>query len=156
MLTNSWKIGPRLKRKRSHHSCASLKDNSEPASRVLVVGGWDEEDINSTEILDIGRMSFVEGPDLPTPVESPAVVVSNSSVYIIGGYSKTKRLAGTQLSTIYFSSSDFEGWQLIGKISKKRSLFTAFELPADFFHSCDPSTVCQYLYYFIIQHSFKN
>ena len=52
-------------------------------------------------VLDIGRMSFVEGPDLPTPVESPAVVVSNSSVYIIGGYSKTKRLAGTQLSTIY-------------------------------------------------------
>ena len=141
-MTNSWKIGPILKRKRSHHSCASIKDNQEHVTKVLVVGGWDDGDLNSTEILDVEKMKFVYGPDLPIAIESPSVVVSksgisSSSLYIIGGYSKTKRLAGTQLSTIYFSSSDFESWRLIGHISKKRSLFTAFAFPSNVFNYCD-------------------
>jgi hypothetical protein len=131
-----------LKRKRSHHACASIKDNNDQVTKVLVVGGWDDVDLNSTEILDLDRMKFVDGPDLPTAIESPSVVVgkpgiSSSSVYIIGGYSKTNKLAGTQLSTIYFSSSDFEGWKLIGHTSRKRTLFTAFALPSNSFPNCD-------------------
>ena len=128
-----------MKRKRSHHACAAIKDNNDQVTKVLVVGGWDDIDLNSTEILDLDRMKFVYGPDLPTAIESSSVVVAkgSSSIYIIGGYSKTNKLAGTQLSTIYSSSSDFEGWQLIGHISRKRTLFTAFELPMNFFPNCD-------------------
>ena len=131
-----------MKRKRSHHACASIKDNNDQVTKVLVVGGWDDVDLNSTELLDLDSMKFVYGPDLPTAIESPSVVVSkseisSSSVYIIGGYSKTNKLAGTQLSTIYYSSSDFEGWQLIGHTSRKRTLFTAVALPSNFFPYCD-------------------
>jgi len=125
------KEGPSLNTARVDHGCARLRDGS-----IIVVGGWKNDFLKSTEILEVGDHEWKNSPDLKEAVYYNEVVKSNKKHYIaysIGGRTKGGKLS----STIYGLNVDRNEWQLLGNLNQPRHSGSAVNVPSNLIPWCD-------------------
>ena len=113
-LTNQkWSDGPELKFVRLGHSCALIPTNSQSSGySVIVVGGYNGNDMSSVEILDEGSNEWCQGPELPQTICCSAIVEHPlGGVALIGGRANYSN----NIDTIYQLShaGDDAKWELM-------------------------------------------
>ena len=103
-----------------------------------MAGGRDYGDteyyMKSVEILDIEKMTWQRGQDLPNGIFGAALVPSNDKnmAYLLGGYS-----SDWYLDSIYTLKAGLEGdWEIVGYIQQKRDYLAAVTLTPNFFPEC--------------------
>merc|ERR1719253_34892 len=77
------------------------------AGHVLVVGGYnDSGQLDTTEVLDIGAMTFASGPKMGVCRRGCAAVTLDGRILVIGGYNGQQQLETTEVldtTTMKFS-----------------------------------------------------
>ena len=130
--TNSlqWIAGPELKFGRRSHRCARIPSNKHSSEySIIVVGGFNNNEMSSVEILDEGSNEWRRGPELPFPICCSALVEHPlGGVVLIGGRAKYDN----KLNTIYHlqHAGDDAQWELMPqRLQQARCFHTAFLVP---------------------------
>ena len=125
---NTWEKGPDLNSRRENHACGKiLKDKMSNEFTVIVAGGFNEEYMDSVEVLDMESMSWTTGPSLTVGTYFASMVeIPSGGVLLVGGSS----LTFNYLNTIHMLEHAEDSWQeLDQKLETGRKEFTAFLIP---------------------------
>ena len=85
-----WSRGPKMNHPRGYHGCTKIYDHSKQTDIFVVVGGSTGQDyvnLKSVEFLDASLTEWIEGPELPIPLEGFNLLSDEGGVYAFGGYS---------------------------------------------------------------------
>ena len=114
----------------SHCSCVIQLDD-ESTECIIIIGGntIEEEDSNTTEILDLKVKKWVQGPALPLGARYTTCVTlpqtSNFSCVVFGSGSSQE----SSSTSVYGLDKRVMEWKLLGKISSSRCVRNALPLP---------------------------
>ena len=99
-------------------NCSAVASHRE---RVVIVGGWNNDAGDKRALLlDMtDNTEVTQLPDLPEPLSSTGVVLSDNDVYVFGGYNNKSR----ELSSVYHLSLGSDAWQI------KKSMSHAVQCP---------------------------
>ena len=134
-------MGPPLLTPRCRHSSCTIQSDDGSRKCIIIIGGWTEKVkfSKSTEILYLAEQKWVQGPELPGGIRSPACIplppTSNFACVVVGGYTfnNTSRTSwvdtwltpGGQnevtLPNVYGLDKNLMKWTLLGKIKTSRT-----------------------------------
>ena len=113
----------------NHCSCIIQSDDGTPD--VIIIIGGRKERTNTTEIFNINKTQWTQGPPLPCGIKWAACVplpptmksVSNISCVVVGGNTErwTGDTGGEDSSDVYGLNRSLTTWTHLGKIKKGRS-----------------------------------
>ena len=122
---NNWERGPNLNVPRRSHACGVL------SGAVIVTGGFQPfrpYALKSTEILDLQNPNqWILGIDLPKPLYSHSVIVSQNSFIIIGGVAKEIR--NKNLYELKCNDEECFWSEMVQKLKKGRCNMVAMMVP---------------------------
>jgi hypothetical protein len=125
-----WTEGPPLAKSRGDHSCGRIKKNSQSQDlSIIVVGGWNETDISSVEILDPEANEWRRGPDIPNRVMKSSMVEDpNGGVVLLNEWSDWNEYHDV-LFQLSHGGADAEWIKMEQKVKFRRNGVVAFLIP---------------------------
>merc|ERR1712018_362763 len=97
-----WRPGPNLKNARGDHTAGVLTDRVSTKQYIVAVGGLGA--YTSVEYLEYpGSNEWMEGPDLPIPLEAHGMVEFGTDLVVMGG------LSNGSLSSAFYQLSAENG-----------------------------------------------
>ena len=123
--SDDWKEGPSLISARYTHCSCIIQSDGGTQDVIIVIGGSTNQGVtNTTEIFNIDKSQWTQGPPLPCRIDSAACVslpptmksVSNISCVVVGGCTDKQRCS----SDVYGLNRSLTSWTHLGKIKKGR------------------------------------
>ena len=99
---------------------------------MIVGGGYDDAYLDSVEVLDLGSLTWIVGPNLPSNLGYFDMITSpdTTSVFIFGGWdTDTKKDEVYELQCT--GEIDTCDWVLVQKLTYPRRVYTSIPLPRD-------------------------
>ena len=113
---DTWKLMPSMRLPRAKHSCTTVKDSDNAASKIIVAGGTGT---NSVEIFDLKHQIWSTGPSLPYELSFSQLIQDGigGGALLVGGRAMISFQA-RRLATILHLSRDLKEWKQLGRDMK--------------------------------------
>ena len=110
-----------LKPRGHHSSCTTQLDDGSTQYIIIVGGKTDQEQFcKTTEILDLKKLKWTQGPELPLGISDASCValppLHNFACVLVGGQTNRKEYS----SNVYGLNRSLKEWTLLGKIRTGR------------------------------------
>ena len=121
-ITDEWKSGPVLQKRRDSHACTVHK------SKIWVIGGYNGLDMKSIEILD-DNGAWTYGPELPYGLFGHQVITITDIPYVLGGFSFDNLGYPYEILKLQLQGSIFQWVRTDLILQIPRNFFTALLIP---------------------------